>query len=298
MTVGGVPGLYGINLAAGTAAASFIVTPGGEELRGIALRTPAAPMVYGLSDTGHILSFKLATPNVVDADVAITGLNAGERMLGIDFRPRDGLMYGISSAARLFTINPATGAATLKVAMAADAADTTAPFTAVTGTEFAVDFNPVADRLRVISSTGQSLRINVDTGATTTDGNVNRAGALPTVSAAAYSNNFFGTTATSLFVLDTSSDSLALQNPPNDGTLTNIGLIGVDAVGDAGMDITGGDNGLVLATVRTAVAGPSSLYRVNLLTGAAAPINGVANPALSVIGSGSLNVVDVAVSLK
>ena len=297
LTVGGAPGLYALNLGATAGAASLIVALGSEELRGIAVRTPMAPAVYGLSDTGRLVSFKPLTPNVLDTDVAITGLNAGERVLGIDFRPNDGLMYAISSAARLFTINPATGAATLKATLAADAADTTAPFTAVTGAEFAVDFNPVADRLRVISSTGQSLRINVDTGATTTDGNINRAGALPTVSAAAYLNSFAGTTTTSLFDIDTSSDNLALQNPPNDGTLTNIGLLGLDATGDAGMDIAGGDNGLAIATLRT-LAGPSTLYRVSLTTGAATLFNGAVNPALSVIGSGTLNVIDVAVSLK
>ena len=297
LTVGGVPGLYAINLGATAGAATFVVPLGSEELRGIAVRTPMAPAVYGLSDNGRLVSFKPLTPNVLDADRAITGLNAGERVLGIDFRPKDGLLYAISSSARLFTIDPATGAATLKVTLAADAADTTAPFTAVTGTEFAVDFNPLADRLRVISNAGQNLRINVDTGATTTDGNINRTGALPTVSAAAYSNSFAGTTTTSLFDFDTSSDNLALQNPPNDGTLTNIGLLGVDATGDAGFDIAGGDNGLAIATLRTP-GGPGMLYRVNLMTGAVTPFNGAVNPALSVIGSGTLNLIDVAVLIK
>ena len=297
LTVAGVPGLYAINLAATGGAASFVVPLGSEDMRGIALRAPTVSAVYGLSDTGRIVSFMPTAPTVLATDVAITGLNAGERMLGVDFRPLDGLMYGMSSAARLFTINPATGAATLKASMAADAADLSAPFTAVSGTEFAVDFNPLADRLRVISSTGQSLRINVDTGATTTDGSINRAGALPTVSAAAYTNSFAGTVATSLLDVDTSSDNLALQNPPNDGTLTNIGLLGLDVMGDAGMDIGGGDNGMAIASLRT-LAGPSMLYRVNLSTGAATLINGAANPALSVIGSGTLNVIDVAVSIR
>ena len=297
LTVGGAPGLYSIDLAATGGAASFVVPLGSEELRGIALRTPTAPAVFGLTDTGRIVSFKPASPTVLTTDVAITGLNAGERMLGVDFRPTDGLMYGISSAARLFTINPTTGAATLKATMTADATDTTAPFTAVTGTQFAVDFNPVADRLRVISSTGQNLRINVDTGATTTDGAIKQTGATPTVSAAAYTNSFAGTIATSLLDIDTTNDNLALQNPPNDGTLTNIGLLGLDVTGDAGFDIGGGDNGMAIASLRT-LAGPSMLYRVNLTTGAVTLVNGAATPAQSVIGSGSINVIDVAVSIR
>ncbi|MDQ1829206.1 DUF4394 domain-containing protein [Massilia scottii] len=180
----------------------------------------------------------------------------------------------------------------------ADAGDTSAPFTALRGADFAVDFNPAADRLRVVSDTGQNLRINVDTGATTTDGSINRAGANPVATAGAYTNSFAGTSATMLFVADTGSDNLALQNPPNDGTLSNIGAFGVDVLGDASMDIAGGANGLVLAALRSTASGPSTLYRVDLATGAAVPVNGAANAAASVIGSGGAAVVDIAISLK
>ncbi|MCC7697841.1 DUF4394 domain-containing protein [Janthinobacterium sp. EB271-G4-7A] len=299
MTVAGVRNLYTLNLAAAAAPAALVAAIGvTEELRGIALKAPAAPIAYGLTDDARIVTFKTATPNTLDANVAITGLAAGERLLGFDIRPKDGLLYGISSAGRIVTIDPATGAATVKATLAADAADASAPYTAIAGTAFGVDFNPVADRLRVIGSTGQSLRINVDTGATTTDGAVNRAGATPAVTAAAYSNSFAGTTATMLFDIDTASASLALQNPPNDGTLVNVGLLGVAAAGDVGFDIAGGANGLALAALRTAATGPSSLYRIDLATGAAVLSGGAATPAASVIGNGTVGLVDIAIALK
>ncbi|KHA75761.1 DNA polymerase I [Janthinobacterium lividum] len=299
MTVAGVRNLYTLNLAAATAPATLVATIGvTEELRGIALKAPAAPIAYGLTDDARIVTFKTATPNTLDANVAVTGLAAGERLLGFDIRPKDGLLYGISSAGRIVTIDPATGAATVKATLAADAADASAPYTAIAGTAFGVDFNPVADRLRVIGNTGQSLRINVDTGATTTDGAVNRAGATPAVTAAAYSNSFASTTATMLFDIDTASASLALQNPPNDGTLVNVGLLGVAAAGDVGFDIAGGANGLALAALRTAATGPSSLYRIDLATGAAVLSGGAATPAASVIGNGTVGLVDIAIALK
>ncbi|KAB0324806.1 DUF4394 domain-containing protein [Janthinobacterium sp. PLB04] len=299
MTVAGVRNLYTLNLAATTAPAALVAAIGvTEELRGIALNAPAAPIAYGLTDDARIVTFKTATPNTLDANVAVTGLAAGERLLGFDIRPKDGLLYGISSAGRIVTIDPATGAATVKATLAADAADATAPYTAIAGTAFGVDFNPVADRLRVIGNTGQSLRINVDTGATTTDGAVNRAGATPAVTAAAYTNSFAGTTATMLFDIDTASASLALQNPPNDGTLVNVGLLGVAAAGDVGFDIAGGANGLALAALRTAATGPSSLYRIDLATGAAVLSGGAATPAASVIGNGTVGLVDIAIALK
>ena len=57
-------------------------------------------------------------------------LNPGETVLGIDFRPANGLLYGITNQNRLLTINPSTGAATLVAALTADPTDTTNPFTA------------------------------------------------------------------------------------------------------------------------------------------------------------------------
>jgi len=302
MTVGGVRGFYTLNLAApvapatqATLVAAINVT---EELRGVALKAPAAPIAYGLTDDARLVTFKTATPNTLDANVAISGLASGERLLGIDIRPKDGLLYGMSSTGRIVTIDPVTGAATVKATLAADPTDTTAPYTAITGTAFAVDFNPVADRLRVIGNTGQSLRINVDTGATTTDGALNRAGLAPVVTAAAYTNSYAGTTATQLFDIDTTSASLALQNPPNDGTLVNVGLLNVAVAGDAGFDIAGGANGLALAALRTTASGPSALYRIDLATGAAVLINGATTPATSAIGAGAVGLTDLAIAIK
>lgn len=299
LTVGGVRTLYSINLAATATPATSVGALGvSEDIRGIALRTPAAPLAYGLTDDGRLLAFKPATPNTIDATVSVTGLGGGETLLGIDFRPKDGLLYGITSAGRIVTIDPASGAATAKATLGADAADTTAPYAALAGTAFAVDFNPVADRLRVIGDTGQNLRINVDTGATTTDGALNRMGAAPVVTAGAYTNSYQGATATMLYDIDNASASLALQNPPNDGTLTLVGPLGVAVAGDAGIDIAGGANGLALAVLRTGVGAPSSLYRVDLASGAATMINGLATPAASAIGNGQVGLRDIAILVK
>lgn len=287
-TVGGARNLYSVNLGATTNAATLVGAIGvNENLRGIALRGGQAVTVLGLRDDNRLVGFKPATPNTIDTDVAITGLNSGESLLGIDVRPKDNLLYGLTSSGRILTIDAATGATTVKATLTADAADTTAPYTAIQGSAFAVDFNPTADRLRVISNTGQSLRINVDTGATTTDGNINRAGAAPVVTAAAYTNSIPNATTTQLFDIDSTSSVLALQNPPNDGTLVNVGPLGMTIAGDAGMDIGGGANGLALAALRTTATGPSSLYRIDLTTGAATPINGTATPATSTIGTGT-----------
>lgn len=297
-SVGGARNLYSVNLAATNAATLVGALGGSEDIRGIALRPAQAPVVHGLTDDNRLVAFKAATPNTIDATVAITGLNGGETLLGIDYRPKDGMLYGLTSAARLVTIDAATGVVTAKATLMADAADTTAPYTAIAGTAFAVDFNPVADRLRVIGNTGQSLRINVDTGATTTDGAINRASGAATIAAAAYSNSIAGAATTILYDLDSATDVLAMQVPPNDGTLVDVGRLGVDAAGDGGMDIAGGANGLALAALRTSATGASTLYRIDLMSGAATPVNGAATPATSVIGNGMAGLRDIAILIK
>ncbi|KFI07650.1 DUF4394 domain-containing protein [Massilia sp. BSC265] len=298
MTVAGARVLHTISLSAtanaATAAGALALT---EDVRGLALRATPAPMVLGLTDNGRIVAFRPATPNTLSADVALAGLNANETVVGIDFRPRDGLLYGITSAARIVTIDAVTGATTVKATLAADPADTSQPYAGMVGGMFAVDFNPVADRLRVISDRGQNLRINVDTGATTTDGEINRTGAMPMVTAAAYTNSIPNAATTQLFDIDLESDSLALQNPPNEGSLVNVGPLGVAVAGDAGFDIAGGANGIALAALRTTAGGPSSLYRVDLASGAATLAAGTANPALSVAGA-KLGLRDIAISFR
>ena len=298
-TVGGARNLYSVNLGAtGSSNAATLVGALGinEDIRGLALGAQSVTLL-GLSDANRLLSFKLATPNTIDSERPITGLNGDEGLVGFDVRPKDGVLWGLTSGARLVTIDPATGAATVRATLRADSADTTAPYGGMQGTAFAVDFNPVADRLRVISNTGQSLRINVDTGATTTDGAINRAGSTAVVSAAAYTNSVPGAATTQLLDLDSASGVLALQNPPNDGTLSNVGALGVNFGAGSALDIGGGANGLVLAALRTTAGGASSLYRIDLTTGAATLANGAATPATSAIGT-TAGVRDIAIWMR
>ena len=282
----GASTLYRVSLSTGAATLVDTVA-GGEAIAGLALMQSAAPTALGLTTDNRLVSFDPKTPTTLTATTAITGLAAGELVLGIDTRPVDGVLYALTSSGRIVTLDPATGAATARTTLAADPADLTTPYTALAGTVFSVDFNPVADRLRVISDAGQNLRINVDTGATTTDGAINRAIAA-TVHAAAYSNTFVGTTATTLFNLEGASDVLTQQVPPNDGTLVNVGAFGVDISGLAGFDIGGGANGLALAALRPSGSGPYLLYSVALTTGAATLYRNTSGDAtLSQIGGAS-----------
>lgn len=301
LTIGGTTMLYSINLAAtATAASSLGPVAGGEAVIGLALKQPAAAAaVIGLTADARLLTFDPRTPNTLSANVAITGLGAGETVLGIDHRPSDGLLYALGTSGRIYTVNVATGVATSRSTLTADATDTSLPYTGLSGTTFSVDFNPLADRLRVVSDTGQSLRINVDTGATTTDGNINRLSGAASVVAAAYANNFAGTAATTLFNFDANTDVLTQQVPPNDGTLVDVGSLGLDiAAGGAAFDIGGGANA-AYAALRSGAVGAFSLYTVSLMTGTVTLMgNTGGNAALSQIGGASgPALIDIAVRL-
>jgi hypothetical protein len=278
-------GLYSVNLASG--AATFIgavaVSQATDRITGLSAMpssmTPAAnSLVFATINGTALVSFARNAPATVSAPLPISYLQPGETLLGIDFRPATGALYGLGSTGRVYTIDTATGAATLAATLVADGTDTTDPFNALNGSDFGVDFNPVPDRLRVVSNTGQNLRINVDTGATTTDGSLNVA--TPDAIAAAYTRNFAGTATTTLLVIDAATATLQLQNPPNNGTLATIGRLDPmqTFTGIGGFDIAGGDDGLALALLQPAGAAQSTLYRVNLRTGAATVI-GVVGPA-------------------
>ena len=298
LATAGSTALYTVPLVAGSAAVRVGTIGSGEALAGMALVQPATVKVYALTADSRLASFDPAAPATLTASVPVSGLVSGESVLGIDFRPANGKLYALTSTARLLTVEPDTGASTVVATLSADAADTTLPYTGLgNSARFAVDFNPMADRLRVVSDSGLNLRINADTGATTTDGAINRTGVAPVVAGGAYSNSFAGARSTELYDLDAASAVLARQNPPNDGTLVNVGALSVPFTGAAAMDIAGGANGLVLAALRTGAAGPHTLYTVSLTTGAATLYRNTTGDATRSLigGSAGPSVLDMAI---
>ena len=230
---------------------------------------------YGLTSANELVTFSVGSPGTVSSTRAITGLQSGEDLVGIDVRPATGELYAVGSTSRLYVVDPATGVATQRGSVLT---------TALSGTAFGVDFNPTVDRLRVVSNTGQNLRINPTTGETLVDGALAYAttdagaGTAPRVAAAGYTNSFAGSTTTSLFDVDTARDALVQQNPANAGTLSTIGALGV-AVSDTatvGIDIAGAGNA-AFAVFTVDGSSVPSLYRVSLTTGAATSLGALGN---------------------
>lgn len=221
-------------------------------LGGVATRAETVAALVGDATLAHV---DTATGKVVKS-VAVTGISG--KVLGIDVRPADGMLYAVVSDGSVVTIDPATGKATpkskLDAMLAAEVVTT-------------VDFNPVADRLRIIGSDGSNLRANVDDGKVTKDGQLNFAesdavkGKTAKVIAGAYTNSMKGAKDTTLFDID-AAGTLLKQAPPNDGVLSTIGALGMSGEGVA-FDILSDGKGGNQAWAMTR----DTLYKVDLATG-------------------------------
>ncbi|MGH9870225.1 MAG: DUF4394 domain-containing protein [Candidatus Polarisedimenticolia bacterium] len=223
----------------------------------------------GLTDDQRLVRFKACRPGRVVELGFVNGLQGLDAtLIGIDHRVQDGLLYGVGNAGGIYTIDTGTASASL-------VSQLTVP---LDGTSFGVDFNPAADRLRIISDTGQNLRHNVNPGGITIADlalNYTAGTTAAGVVGAAYTNNDLdAATGTTLFDLDGAMDQIVIQAPPNNGSLTATGKLGLDAGAIAGFDIFTkvDDAGRVLRNDGYAAivsTGTNGFYRVNLLTGEA-----------------------------
>lgn len=265
---------YTINLATGAATPAGTIS--GTPLRGIAV-APAAvgsQSVFVLTNANRLVRLRTNDPGNAQSAVTITGLNIGDQVLGIDFRPANGQLYGmvrdlLGTSYRLITINTSTGASTNVAAISP----------APTGSFFGFDFNPVPDLLRIVSDTDQNLRVNPTNGTATVDGTLAfmagdvNAGQNPNIVGSGYSNNFAGTTTSTLYDIDSNLDILTTQNPANSGTLQTVGTLGVDTTNMVGFDIGSANNAFAALTLTGDPV--SKLYTINLTTGRATVVGNI-----------------------
>jgi len=242
-----------------------------------------AQTVQSITDGTTLVTVNASAPGTVLSSVAISGIAAGTTIGGIDYRPASPrTLYAISNVGQVYAINARTGVAT---AVGTPASPT------ISGIGF--DFNPTVDRIRVVTQTRQDFRVVPDTGALAVfDGTLTyaatdpRATAIPNVAGAAYTNPVAGATSTTLYVIDTNGAlapaTLATQGnatvSPNTGTLFTVGSTGVTTIGNVGFDIS--RNGTALATFTDPTTRQTSLYSVNLTTGAATLIGKLAGSKL------------------
>lgn len=243
---------------------------------------PGGGTAYGLNVVNA------SNPRRILREVFLPSLPGFEAPAGIDYRPADGKLYLLGRDRRLYTVSTGTGAVTRV------GSGFTEP--AVTGS-VGFDFNPVADRIRVVTSERQNFRLNPVSGGVVDsntalagfqpdpslfyDPSDRSAGRVPSVSAAAYTNNVRGATSTTNYAIDSATGNLVTQGTragvtpavsPNTGRLFTVGSLGLPLANNnffnVSFDIGRGD--AALASVN------SVLYNVNLSTGRATRIDDIA----------------------
>lgn len=231
----------------------------------VACASAQAVTLVGLNSQGQIS--RIDTANIAGAThTAISGLAAGDRLVGLDTRPKDGKLYGVSLSNQLYTVDELTGAATFVAALSAPIIQA--------GLGYVIDFNPVADfgsgaSLRLVSSAGDNFAINAATGVVGNAANKIAAG----FSGVAYTNASLKPVAapasTALYYIDSSTDTLALAPSAfNTPTITTVGALGVDVLKANGFEILG--NGQAYAALNMDDASlATGIYSINLNTGAA-----------------------------
>lgn len=238
--------------------------------------TASALTLVGVTSNNGLVSYDSDAAVPFSVTARLSGFTAGDTTLvGIDYRVQDGALYGVGNNSGVYRIDAATGVLTYlhTLSVTLDAA----------ATGFGVDFNPAADRLRIVSNTGQNLRHNIGTGITLLDDPLDYApgavlnGIGPTalgISAVAYTNNdLVTTTATTLFSIDTSLDQVALISPPNNGSLAAIGSLERDVTGPVGFDVLSSLNPAGKTVTNTGYLSinntdtTATLFTVNLSTG-------------------------------
>jgi hypothetical protein len=258
-------------------------------------RTPRLN-IFGLTGDQRLVRFEECKPGRLREVGMVAGLEDDDTMLvGIDFRVQDGQLYGLGDGGGIYTIDTRTAVALKVTELTVD----------LQGVSFGVDFNPAANALRIISDTGQNLRHPFAGSAqfvTQTDMALNyTAGTNATgVTGAAYTNNDLDTnTGTTLFDIDTTLDQVAIQSPPNNGSLVATGKLTVDADTTVGFDIyTRLRKGVAVANHAFAtlvVNGTTGFYRINQLAGTAILIDKFSR---GKAGDFSDPVIDIAIPLK
>ncbi len=257
-------------LAPAAAVAAGVMVLGATGLTSANTNQPFVPpqnqTVFALTTDHRLVSFNQLRPNNTLSDIGISGVGAGETLLGMDFRPANGKLYAVSSASQLYSIDYKTGVA-MKVG---------APFApALDSHDVGFDFNPTVDRIRITTSKGQDLRVHPDTGALVAiDGRLAyssadvNAGRPASVVASAYTNpDNNPATGTTLYNLDSYFDTLVTQDPPNAGVLNTVGHLGVNTTNLAGFDI--GQSNEAIAALQLDWGAAPVIYLIDLRTGEA-----------------------------
>lgn len=247
-----------------------------------------AETIWGYTNAGqNLVSFSSAAPNTILTTAQVTGMNAGDSLRGIDFRA-NGTLYGLGAQGRLYTINTATAVAT-QVGSGTFAVG-------LNGTSFGFDFADGvaggADAVHITSDTARQWLINPDTGAVIDLDSGAPGVQTPPLLAYVAGDPRFGQTPAAVglacvltgspgstpgidrFAIDFNSDTL-LRFTTSTGAATTIGSMGVDAQIRSSLDYSALSGVMYASMFIPGSMGKTSLYSINLNTGAATIVGAI-----------------------
>ncbi len=255
---------------------------------------PAKEFSDAVSTSNQLVRFNAGQPQKLLSSRPLTGLAAGDTLIGVDYRVAKGQLFGLGTSGQLYRIDTRTATAS--------PIGTPNALPREGATEWGFDFNPTVDRIRVVNDAGFNLRLHPDTGAIV-DGDPNQpgvqfdgrlaydaadanAGKAPGIVAAGYTYNKDNDKITTNYALDGRLGLLVHQGSkegaqpvvsPNTGRLYTVGSLGIGSFQRATLDISDVSN-----TAYSAVTtGQKSVwYRIDLATGRATRIGTVAGEAL------------------
>jgi hypothetical protein len=220
--------------------------------------------MYGLIGGTQLVAFTTGSTTSTSS-VALTGIGS-DLIQTLDVRPATGELYGLAGSRQLYRIDAVTGAAT--------AIGTPLTYTG----DAELDFDPVSDKIRIVTSTSDNIRVDPGTGTQTTAAGLSSNSAPRGV---AYTNAVAGATSTTAYSLGSPSlwrlGGFGGTLPSADsGTLTAIGAHNKAVSGPYGFDISPVSGRAFFATFNDSTSPCSSfsfcLERVDLGTGAAVAV--------------------------
>ena len=272
----------------------------------------AQPMLYGITNSNSIFTIAdVSTPSSISGPYTVSGVASGQQLVALDSRASDARLYALgydstSGSAQLYQIS---GSGTTYSAAAIGSATT--GMTLGSTNNIAFDFIPDAgNQVRVIARNGNNYIMNADNGTIMATG----ASAMSfasgdlysassnTIAATAYTNNFYGSDATTEVGYDAANNVLVTYDAGNyanhfDNAGYSLHSIGVStgALFNSGTSIgmdswydTATHTNTLYMTGNTLVSG-THLYSYNLNSLSTGLLTDMGR-----IGSGSMAVRDIA----
>ena len=191
----------------------------------------------------QIFTFDSSNPGTILTSVGISGLQASDTLVGIDYL--GSTLYAIGSAGNLYTVNGTTGAATL-----------INHFGPLNGIYFGMDAS--AAGIRVVSDADINLLLNPSTGAIISS--------TPTLTPTTLSLDAIASSGSTMYAVDSVANTLGSLNTAT-GAFATIGGMGYDVSSKNGFDISPTTGIAYFSSAVSSSGIDPNLYTVNLATG-------------------------------